>query len=433
MVSRARSPPEMTVGQPGLLNPTPRWHKVLGGAASLVLLVLILVEVVPKFASYSHAWAAMTHLDAWWWAAIAGVALVNQISGVWPYQAALPGLRFWDGFLEVETTGAIANTVPAGGAVAIGMTYKMFSTFGFSAVDISTAIIATGIWNFAAKLGLPVAAVALLAITAHPTARVLDAAVAGVVAMVVAAVALWLSSGSPPGPTGSGGWPTVWSTGYCTSSESRPGSDRALPHRVQESDHPHRSPPGLAAHRDDAGQSARGVRPGAHHRAGRRYHGGTGQPDRGVHLVRDRPAGGRDPDHAGRSRDTRCGIHQPDDGVRRQFVPGPGRRSHLAADGVRPADHPGHRDLRHLASPARTNARRAAAEREGPFEGRPLTPSRADRRAGRATSGRWGKVVSVTRSPSISSCRWRSPCCRPSFASASPASTGPRPLAPRAG
>ncbi len=182
----------MTIGQQGRREPTPRWHKVLGGGASLVLLVLILVEVVPKFASYSRAWAAMTHLSAWWWVAIAGVALVNQISGVWPYQAALPGLRFWDGFLEVETTGAIANTVPAGGAVAIGMTYKMFSSFGFTAVDISTAIVATGIWNFAAKLGLPVAAVALLALTAHPTTRVLDAAVAGVVAMVVAGVALWL-------------------------------------------------------------------------------------------------------------------------------------------------------------------------------------------------------------------------------------------------
>jgi putative heme transporter len=187
----------MTVGQHGRRQPTARWHKVVGGAASLVLLVVILFEVVPKFASYSRAWAATTQLSAWWWVAIAGVALVNQISGVWPYQAALPGLRFWDGFLEVETTGAIANTVPAGGAVAIGMTYKMFSSFGFSAVDASTAIVATGIWNFAAKLGLPVAAVALLAITGHPTARVLDAAVAGVVAMVVAGVALWLLIRSP--------------------------------------------------------------------------------------------------------------------------------------------------------------------------------------------------------------------------------------------
>ncbi len=134
----------------------------------------------------------MTHLQAGWWAAIAGVALINQISGVWPYQAALPGLRFWDGFLEIETTGAIANTVPAGGAVAIGMTYKMFSSYGYSAVDISTAIIVTGIWNFAVKLGLPIAAVALLALTTHPTARVFDAAVAGIAAIIVVGVAVWL-------------------------------------------------------------------------------------------------------------------------------------------------------------------------------------------------------------------------------------------------
>ncbi len=182
----------MTIGRQELRIPKAHGRKVLGGVASLVLLVLILVEVIPKFASYSDAWAAMTHLTPWWWVAIAGVALANQISGVCPYEAALPGLRLWDGFLTIETTGAIANTVPAGGALAIGMTYRMFSSFGFSAVEISTAVIATGIWNFAAKLGLPVAAVALLAITAHPTARVLDAAAAGIGALTVAGLALWL-------------------------------------------------------------------------------------------------------------------------------------------------------------------------------------------------------------------------------------------------
>jgi putative heme transporter len=182
----------VTEDQPGERGRTPRWHKVLAAAASLLLLVFILVGVVPKFASYSGAWATMTHLDAWWWAAIVVVALINQVSGVWPYQAALPGLRFSDGFLQTETTAAISNTVPAGGAVAIGMTYKMFSSFGFSGVDITSAVITTGIWNLAAKLALPVAAVALLAVTTHPSARVVDAALAGIAAMAVGAVVLWL-------------------------------------------------------------------------------------------------------------------------------------------------------------------------------------------------------------------------------------------------
>jgi uncharacterized protein (TIRG00374 family) len=182
----------MTIDQQGQRNPTPRWHKVLGGAVSLALLIFILVGVVPKFASYSGAWDAMNHLNPWWWVAIAAIALLNQFSGVWPYQAALPGLRFWDGFLEVETAAAISNSVPAGGAVAIGMTYRMFSSFGIPAVDISTAVLTTGIWNFAARLGLPVIAVALLAFTTHPPARVFDAALAGVCAMAAAAVVLWL-------------------------------------------------------------------------------------------------------------------------------------------------------------------------------------------------------------------------------------------------
>jgi uncharacterized protein (TIRG00374 family) len=182
----------MSTDPPGPRSPPARWHKVLGVGASFVLLIFILVGVIPRFASYSGAWAHLTHLSAWWWVAIAVAAAINQVSGVWPYQAALPGLRGRDGFLLIETAAAISNTVPAGGAIAIGMTYRMLSSFGFSGVDISTAVITTGIWNFAAKLGLPIAAVGLLSITSHATATVRGAALAGVVALLVAGAVLWI-------------------------------------------------------------------------------------------------------------------------------------------------------------------------------------------------------------------------------------------------
>ena len=73
---------------------------------SLVLLVVILVEVVPKFASYSRLGCHVPSLHAGRRVATAAVALETQLTGAWPYQAAVPGLRFWDGFLEIETTGA---------------------------------------------------------------------------------------------------------------------------------------------------------------------------------------------------------------------------------------------------------------------------------------------------------------------------------------
>jgi uncharacterized protein (TIRG00374 family) len=173
-------------------NPAPRWQKPLAIGASVLLLVLILVEVIPRFASYSGAWAHMSKLGTWWWVAITVAAVVSQVSGVWIYQAALPGLRLKHGFLETETTIAISSTVPAGGAVAVGMTYKMFSSFGFSELVISAAVITTGVWNLAAKFGLPVVGVVLFAVTAHPTSEALGAATGGVVIMIVAGVALWL-------------------------------------------------------------------------------------------------------------------------------------------------------------------------------------------------------------------------------------------------
>jgi hypothetical protein len=158
----------------------------------VVLLVVIFVGVIPQFADYSATWAHMTDLGIWWWVAIAVAAIFGQISGVWPYQAALPGLRFGHGFLQLETATAISSTVPGGGAVAVGMTYKMLSSFGFTDVAISAAVVTTGIWNLAGKLGLPIAAVALLAATAHPTGEIVGAAAVGAVVMVVAGVVLWL-------------------------------------------------------------------------------------------------------------------------------------------------------------------------------------------------------------------------------------------------
>lgn len=187
-------PPADERGKRGL---APRWRKVIGVGVSLVVLALMLVGVIPKFASYSGAWSRTVNLDTWRWLAIAAIAVVGQISGVWPYLAALPGLRFRHGFVQIETTSAISSTVPAGGAVAIRMTYKMFSSFGFSDVAISSAVVTTGIWNMAAKFGLPIAAVALLAMTGHPTGAVVGAAIGGVIAFIGAGVALWLVQSEP--------------------------------------------------------------------------------------------------------------------------------------------------------------------------------------------------------------------------------------------
>lgn len=167
------------------------WKRAISGAASLILLVFIVVGVIPQFGSYSNAWARVTHLSAWYWVALGVAAAVNQLSGAWPYLAAMPGLRLRDGVLQIETATAISNTVPAGGAVAIGLTFRMFSSFGFGDVVISAAVLTTGIWNFGAKFALPIAAIGLLALTEHVPVAVVDASIAGSAALVVSGFLLW--------------------------------------------------------------------------------------------------------------------------------------------------------------------------------------------------------------------------------------------------
>ncbi len=172
--------------------PARRWVKVVEGLVGLGFVVLIFVGVFPQFANYAQAWSAIGAMAWGWWLAIAVAAVFNLVSYVWPYQAVLPGLRFGDGFIETETTAAISNTVPLGGAVALGMTYRMFGSFGFSPVAISAAVVATGLWNQAVKLGLPILAVILLAITGQSTAGVVGLALFGVLVLAAAALVVWL-------------------------------------------------------------------------------------------------------------------------------------------------------------------------------------------------------------------------------------------------
>jgi uncharacterized protein (TIRG00374 family) len=170
----------------------PMWRRIVGALLSLALIVFIFVGVIPQFASYSAAWTAIQQMSPGWWAAILIAATVNQVSFVWPYQAVLPHLRFWHGFLETQSSTAISETVPAGGAVAIGLTFRMFGSFGFSTVAITTAVATTGIWNLAFKFGLPIVAVVLVAVTGQSTGGAVGVALLGVLVIAVSGLVLWL-------------------------------------------------------------------------------------------------------------------------------------------------------------------------------------------------------------------------------------------------
>ena len=78
--------------------------------------------------------------------------------------AAPPGLRLSQAAVLTQTTTSVANTLPGGGAIAIGLTYTILKSWGFTGTDVALYVGVTGIWNIFVKLALPVISLVFLVI-----------------------------------------------------------------------------------------------------------------------------------------------------------------------------------------------------------------------------------------------------------------------------
>jgi uncharacterized protein (TIRG00374 family) len=82
----------------------------------------------------------------------------------------------------------VSNALPAGGAIGVGLTYSMLSSWGFSKSRSTLSVLVTGIWNNFVKLGTPVVALAVLAIQGESGAGSMLAALVGLAGLVAAIV-----------------------------------------------------------------------------------------------------------------------------------------------------------------------------------------------------------------------------------------------------
>jgi uncharacterized membrane protein YbhN (UPF0104 family) len=170
----------------------PAWRRWLAPAFSLVLVAAVAFWFLPQFTSLSDVWAAVRDMTALQIAVLAVATLWNLATYQFVMVTTTPGMTLRQATVSTETTTAVANTLVGGAAVAMGLTYAMNSSWGFSRSRTSVALLTSGLWNNFAKLGLPVVALALLAFTAPPTPGRLVAGALGVAGLVAAVVGLWL-------------------------------------------------------------------------------------------------------------------------------------------------------------------------------------------------------------------------------------------------
>lgn len=168
-----------------------RWIRpVLSGAVSLAIVFGIFWYFIPQFTSMSKVWSAITAMTGLEVMTLALAAAWNLATYLFVMVAATPGLKYRQAFVATETSTAVSNTLPAGGAVGIALTYSMFGSWGFSRSRTSVSLVVAGIWNNFAKLGMPIFALSLLALQGKPSGGRVVAASIGMAALIGAVVAL---------------------------------------------------------------------------------------------------------------------------------------------------------------------------------------------------------------------------------------------------
>jgi len=182
------------------------WRMVVSAAITVAVLVVVFVGIFPKVADYSDAWSSIQQMPTAYLVALAVATVANIAVYVWPLQAALPGLSYGPGFVVRQTSFAISNAVPAGGAVGLGVQYGMLDSYGFGAAAAAGAIAIVIIFNVFATLVMPVLGVlALLASGVVKGTYLLTAAV-GVLAVVVTVIAGTMVLRSEQGARTVGRW-----------------------------------------------------------------------------------------------------------------------------------------------------------------------------------------------------------------------------------
>jgi uncharacterized protein (TIRG00374 family) len=180
---------------PAVIAPLPstrkKWlHTALSATVSLALVVGIFWYFIPQFTSMSDVWSeiqAMTWLEV---GTLALAAIWNLATYLFVMIATMPGLKYRQAFVATESSTAVSNTIPGGGAVGIALIYSMFSSWGFSRSRTSVSLVVAGVWNNFAKLGMPVLALSLLVLQGKLSAARIVAASIGLGSLIMAVLAL---------------------------------------------------------------------------------------------------------------------------------------------------------------------------------------------------------------------------------------------------
>jgi putative heme transporter len=163
-----------------------RHRRLIGGVFSLALVVAIFYGVLPKVADFSAVRAEIAEMTWIELFTLTAAAIWNLVTYWFVVKSSLPGATIGQAMIATEASTAVSNTVPAGGAIGMGITFRMFRSWGFKRSAVTLSMVTSGIWNNFAKLALPVLALSLLALQGAVTPSRVIAGMVGLGALAAA-------------------------------------------------------------------------------------------------------------------------------------------------------------------------------------------------------------------------------------------------------
>ncbi len=169
-----------------------RRKSIIAAIVTLVTLAVVFVGIIPKFGSYAEAWSTIQQMSVASLVALAASVVVMLVVYVFPYQAAIPALGYRPAFVIRQTSFAVSNAIPAGGAVGLALQYAMLLSYSVGVAPATAGIAVTSLWSLLMTLTLPVFGVLAALTTGHVQNTWLWVAGVGIVATVGMIVGLWL-------------------------------------------------------------------------------------------------------------------------------------------------------------------------------------------------------------------------------------------------
>ena len=144
----------------------PIWKRLVSAGITIAVLVLVFGFVLPQFSDYEVIADYVADITPAWWLALGVATIAFLVAYPIVLTTVLRTLRFREAFVNHMTGTAVTNTLPSGGAFALGLNYTLYLSWGFTPQSVSAGLLAAGVWDWFGRIALPVLAVIAIAIFA---------------------------------------------------------------------------------------------------------------------------------------------------------------------------------------------------------------------------------------------------------------------------